>query len=181
MTLPVDFVKKFKVPGIAGNAGYPYRISATDLMDNFRYLDKKLNGLGVNTDNLQNSHPFQIIRPAGVLQVSAYGSSVTDGTNGVSVLIDGLGVGITDNGNYIVLEAQVTDLVASDWKIITSEQANEIDMDGESQTAVRAVIGRIVSGKIHQALFTALRLSHGFLNGSIVRVLEAAPTHQSAL
>lgn len=37
MDFPVDFEKKVRLPAQAGNGGYPYRISARDLMLNFRF------------------------------------------------------------------------------------------------------------------------------------------------
>ncbi len=36
--LPVDFELKVKLPPPVGGAGYPYQISARDLMANFKYL-----------------------------------------------------------------------------------------------------------------------------------------------
>ena len=36
--LPVDFEQKVKQPPNANGTGYPYRISARDLMDNYKYL-----------------------------------------------------------------------------------------------------------------------------------------------
>lgn len=36
--LPVDFEERVRRPPVAGGAGYPYRISAKDLMDNFKAL-----------------------------------------------------------------------------------------------------------------------------------------------
>jgi hypothetical protein len=36
MNLPVDFVKKVQLPPTAGGKGYPYQISARDLMTNFK-------------------------------------------------------------------------------------------------------------------------------------------------
>lgn len=38
VTLPVDFEKKVKLPPPPNGAGYPYRISAKDLMLNFNAL-----------------------------------------------------------------------------------------------------------------------------------------------
>ena len=40
MSLPVDFEEKVRLPAAVGGAGYPYQISAGDLMANFKYLDK---------------------------------------------------------------------------------------------------------------------------------------------
>jgi hypothetical protein len=36
--LPVDFEKKVKQPPPPNGAGYPYQLSAKDLMENFKYL-----------------------------------------------------------------------------------------------------------------------------------------------
>ena len=36
--LPVDFEEKVRLPAAVGGAGYPYRISARDLMLNFKFL-----------------------------------------------------------------------------------------------------------------------------------------------
>ena len=40
--LPVDFEERVKRPRPANGIGYPYQISARDLMANFRHLEKKL-------------------------------------------------------------------------------------------------------------------------------------------
>jgi hypothetical protein len=39
MQLPVDFKEKLQLPPAVGGLGYPYRISAGDLMLNFKYLE----------------------------------------------------------------------------------------------------------------------------------------------
>lgn len=36
--LPVDFEERVRRPPVVGGAGYPYLISAKDLMDNFKAL-----------------------------------------------------------------------------------------------------------------------------------------------
>lgn len=38
MSLPINFEDKVRLPAAVGGAGYPYRISARDLMENFRFL-----------------------------------------------------------------------------------------------------------------------------------------------
>lgn len=38
ITWPCDFEEKAKEPAAVGGAGYPYRISAGDLMDNYKAL-----------------------------------------------------------------------------------------------------------------------------------------------
>ena len=40
MSLPVDFENKVKQAPVVGIKGYPYQISARDLMANFNYLDQ---------------------------------------------------------------------------------------------------------------------------------------------
>jgi hypothetical protein len=40
--LPVDFEAKAKLPPPANGAGYPYQLSAADLMQNFNYLLKRV-------------------------------------------------------------------------------------------------------------------------------------------
>ena len=42
--LPVDFEAKVKMPRPANGVGYPYQISARDLMANFRYLEDMESG-----------------------------------------------------------------------------------------------------------------------------------------
>ena len=37
LKLPIDFDQKAKLPPSANGTGYPYRISASDLMSNFTY------------------------------------------------------------------------------------------------------------------------------------------------
>jgi hypothetical protein len=46
MKLPIDFEEKVKLPPPANGAGYPYQLSAKDLMDNFKYA-----ALQVDTDS----------------------------------------------------------------------------------------------------------------------------------
>ena len=39
MSLPVDFETKVMLPPAVGGNGYPYKISARDLMANYKYLE----------------------------------------------------------------------------------------------------------------------------------------------
>lgn len=41
--IPVDFSEKAKIPPAVGGAGYPYRISAKDLMQDFVYAALEVN------------------------------------------------------------------------------------------------------------------------------------------
>lgn len=43
--LPVDFEKKVKQPPPVDGKGYPYQLSAKDLMANFNYLNNKSSSL----------------------------------------------------------------------------------------------------------------------------------------
>jgi len=38
--LPVDFEQRVKVPPVVAGRGYPYQLSAKDLMQNFRFLSE---------------------------------------------------------------------------------------------------------------------------------------------
>lgn len=50
--LPVDFEERVRRPPVVGGAGYPYRISAKDLMDNFRALAEAEGSVGGDTQEL---------------------------------------------------------------------------------------------------------------------------------
>lgn len=49
--LPVDFEEKVRLPAAVGGAGYPYRISARDLMLNFRFLMNQM-PKGINKNEM---------------------------------------------------------------------------------------------------------------------------------
>jgi len=68
MKLPIDFEEKVKLPPPANGAGYPYQLSAKDLMDNFKYA-----ALQVDTD----SGLYERKNPDGSRIVSLEGSGVS--------------------------------------------------------------------------------------------------------
>lgn len=140
-------------------------------------------------------HPFKILTSI-VLDKPKYRlakGSIQDGTNGAA--IDLTGVIETDfdaTAGYVVIEATVaTDLSLSDWKaVIVSNVTDtaEVKMttsDPLRQEKIRLLIGKItladIEATVWQAWYTSARVSHGFLNGSLVRVLESAPTEASKI
>lgn len=46
MPLPVDFEERLRRAPAVNQDGYPYALSARDLMANFKYLDQKKGGTG---------------------------------------------------------------------------------------------------------------------------------------
>ena len=52
MAFPVNFEEKVKAPPAINGAGYPYRISARDLMANFQYLLDRIADGGSPNDML---------------------------------------------------------------------------------------------------------------------------------
>jgi hypothetical protein len=125
-------------------------------------------------------------------QVAIYGSSVLDGTNGENLVPETLGLfgvpqRISATKNIVLSAAIDKDLAASDWKLETMDDPDEIIMDETSgrQTKLRLLIGTIhfddevASAK--QLIFTGQRLTYGFLNGKLVRVFESAPSHPDSI
>jgi hypothetical protein len=60
--LPIDFEQKVKMPPPVGGRGYPYQLSAKDLMDNFNHLLKLIESLDLSGTGL----------PEGALGVMLY-------------------------------------------------------------------------------------------------------------
>lgn len=78
MDFPVDFTEKIKLPAQGGGTGYPYRISANDLMQNFHFaaLDAEKGWIGSSDDSLYQTRKLKLPKiPEGeglfVLGVSA--------------------------------------------------------------------------------------------------------------
>ena len=76
--LPVDFEEKVKLPPAGGGAGYPFQLSAKDLMKNFVYaaIEKEegfanANGINFTVDTGQGGHSQRRI----------WATSVTPGVN----------------------------------------------------------------------------------------------------
>lgn len=66
ITWPCDFQEKVKLPRAAGGAGYPYRISAEDLMENFKAAaDVVPDGLNVGDIMYWDGFKWQILDPPG--------------------------------------------------------------------------------------------------------------------
>ena len=64
---PVDFEKKAKSPPPANGAGYPYRISAKDLMDNYKFaalkVEKDTSSLRLEIEVKKNERTLKLIKP----------------------------------------------------------------------------------------------------------------------
>lgn len=121
-------------------------------------------------------------------QVSSAGSTITDGTSGDSLEISTYNSPATFSATkYIVVEASVTALAVSSLNIAAVDDPDEVGMAGTppEQDMIRLLLGKvsIVDGTpvAQQFLFTAARLTYGFLDGKIVRVFEAAPSHEDSL
>jgi hypothetical protein len=69
--LPVDFEAKVKLPGSGGGTGYPYQISAGDLMDNFDHCNYRANYDDLEVSLCINNSPETII----ILAKSPFGMS----------------------------------------------------------------------------------------------------------
>lgn len=158
------------------------------------------------------NHPFRIVQSSEVQTdpatevvtntihkffVSSYGSTITDGTSGDSVVIAGLDQPINlGTDNYVVLQAQIDqNLIPSSWELVYTtdvDACKEVEIDPSSlrQTLVRLYIGKIIfqspsSGTgpdvpfIMQAIAEAQLLTHGLFNGICVRCFQPHPVHPS--
>lgn len=84
MDFPIDFTEKVKLPAGAGSNGYPYTISANDLMQNFHFaaLDAEEGWIETKKDSLWNGRKLKLPKvPSGE---GVYFLSVTGGTIGWS-------------------------------------------------------------------------------------------------
>ena len=68
MDFPVDFTEKAKLPASAGGSGYPYKISANDLMRDFHYaaLDAEEGWIENKKDSLWEGRKLKLPKlPSG--------------------------------------------------------------------------------------------------------------------
>lgn len=134
-------------------------------------------------------------------QVAQTNSSVQDGTNGDAIDLGpsgadwksgaikfGVATTITAT-KYIVLECTVDsdDLTLTDWTLAAVDEADadEVATGGSpvAQTKARLLIGKITKDTApdpdtytaSQAVFSAQRIAHGYMNGLLVRVFDSAP------
>lgn len=149
-------------------------------------------------DDERGPHPFNLVtrRIDGKdhWRVIYLGSSITDGTNGAAVDLTLVGFNadnpITET-KYIVLEADVDpDLVVTNWALVevapgdeaNLEEVGMSDDDSTIQGKLRLLIGKVTIEpdkpiNVAEAVFTAQRITHGFLNGIMVKVFESAPVN----
>jgi len=149
-----------------------------------------------NMEVIPTFSPFKIVissSTTGASQYSLQKGSIIDGTNGLPVNLSGIiETKKPATAGYIILEASVSSaLVVSGWalKTVTNpDDAKEAHLSSSNppvQDKLRLLIGKItVSGKTAtawQACFSSFRITHAIHNGTLLRVLEAAPTHASAI
>ena len=136
-------------------------------------------------------HPFKLTTSTGNYAVGA--GSITDGTNGDLVTLPAAVFNSkTASTGFVVLEADVDeDFLVTDWVVVIEGNAAntaEVGMttsDPIRQEKIRLLIGMLtVTGEIitvSQATFSSQRITYGFLNGSVVKVFESAPSHPDNL
>jgi len=144
--------------------------------------------------------PFKITanNENATFRVSGKGSSITDGTNGSSILINDLDEDIAISGDlYVVAEADVvgSDLDIASFTIKMTSESEEVVITEEDEEAAQSKL-RLFIGKVYQesdietgvlttvvsqAVTNSYRTSFGFFNGTYVKLLEPAPTHPSSL
>jgi hypothetical protein len=120
--------------------------------------------------------------------------SITDGTNGTAINLAGVTeTAMSASAGYVVIEATVaSDLTLSSWaaSVVSESDAAEVRMTTSGtirQDKIRLLIGKLtMSGSpavatAAQACYTDQRITHGFLNGSMVKVFETAPTHPTKI
>ena len=85
--LPVDFTEKAKIPPAMAGAGYPYRISAKDLMQNFVHASLDVDttahssglALAESKTTGQGGHAGRKISLTGTITVSGLPEATTEG------------------------------------------------------------------------------------------------------
>ena len=87
MKFPIDFEAKVKVPPGPAGTGYPYRISARDLMDNFRFAAVEI---PATTPSGNPNAITEVVSPSGRsisvdLSAISSGSSITEVTGTVGL------------------------------------------------------------------------------------------------
>ena len=85
--IPVDFSEKAKIPPAIGGAGYPYRISAKDLMQNFVHASLEVDttahssglALAESKTTGQGGHAGRKISLTGTITVNGLPAATTQG------------------------------------------------------------------------------------------------------
>jgi len=119
MDFPVDFTEKAKLPASAGGSGYPYKISANDLMRNFHHaaLDAEDGWIESNNNSLYNGRKLKLPKlpsGAGLFLLGCSGGSlkwIEDTGGGASgtflaSLVDG-NISVT-SGSYHILNSSTS-------------------------------------------------------------------------
>lgn len=134
-------------------------------------------------------HPFRLEKMEDGWKVNAWGSTITDGTNGDALTITGLDEKKTEEGDVFV-EVSINaslETTASEIKSETGGYAGEVEFAGDppAQNKAFLLIGKTVKEdgvfKFAQAITDAQILTHGLLNGAAVRVFIPGPIHPTFL
>jgi hypothetical protein len=141
------------------------------------------------------NHPFKISvdnsEETKTWSVSSFGSSILNGTNGDEILSPSIANLDVDNAfasdTFIVLEADMANAGTepSNWTISASSNTQEVEFSGDDQVKIRALLGKVAiedgNAVVKQGVLFAFRMDYGFLNGKLVRILDAAPSSASSL
>jgi hypothetical protein len=137
MNLPVDFEQKVKLPPAVNGRSYPYRISARDLMQDFRYA-----ALQVDDTEVSGLSLVETLNPDGTRTVKLAGESTSGSTinHPFRVTYD------AEADNYEVTGGDCGGIEISD-QTITVETAVILYVKIERNTSSRVVI----AATLHQA------------------------------
>lgn len=171
LQFPIDLEQKVKLAPAVGGRGYPYQLSAKDLMKDFKFaaleVDEtpvgtlrlehlitgetrmvKLSGTLTGGDGSSANHPFKITVSGGTYRIGK--GSITDGANGDAIDLTGIiETDLSASAGYVVISAQVDSaLVITSWNVsvVTSDDAKEVLMTTVApveQEEIRLLIGRL--------------------------------------
>lgn len=148
----------------------------------------------VEAETAAGNHPFRIVittNEDGDYKYTVTKGSITDGTNGDALPITGLDEDQDPSAGIVMIEGYLDEnLVITGLSLsIGEESVQEVTMAGYTQSKIALILGKITMDTTvtppvptaWQAWTTSARACHGFLNGSLVKVFEAAPTHPESI
>ena len=134
------------------------------------------------------SHPFKLVSSGEGWAVSSTGSTITDGTDGTSIAITGLGTEQSGDGLVAIKVSLDSNLDVTGAEVDVGTFSVEVNDDGgtpPTQIEAWLLVGRVTLTdgvySFTQAIQEAQLLSHGLLNGMPFRGFMAAPVHTDAL
>jgi hypothetical protein len=161
-------------------------------------------GVIVSAVEPTGSHPFKVTTSVveGVAKYTIAKGSITDGTNGTAYDLEAeaspvIETPFTATAGHVIIKAGVypdtLDIDEDSWAaaiVTAAEAAKEVVFNTEEppgQIEVRLHIAKITTegspavATAWQAWFTSARVVHAIVNGTAVRVFEAAPTHPTKI